>query len=181
MNTKKGNYKHGSFPKNLGEETKHEKSDFTVQQVMMTEPPFFLQTNTKNDLLEEIKGVSLTPEDVQVLTPSLKTVMESVLNETTKENELLKTLNEQNWEAYNKVTELQREILANNNLSPEERTEYYKNCQEEKDKHLERMEKRENTANDNKRYLWGVVGGVVGGVVFGVILGLSHKKQPSYG
>lgn len=135
----------------------------------------------KPNLLEAIKDLEFTPKDIQPSASFLKTVMEQVANETTKENELLMKLNEQEEQVDSKLIDLQTKIINNENLKPEERQHYSDDIKEIMDMREKRRTKREDNANNNKRYLWGI--GVRVGVGMGVGMGLmwmmSRKTQIS--
>ena len=133
-------------------------------------------TYDKIAIPEEFKGLSFTPEYIQVLAPIYNTLVDFAAKETAKENENLKTLNEQTWQAYNKETDLQAEILTNNDLSPELKKHCFDTIQKSKDSKKEMNENREANANSNKRYLIWVVGGIAASFLGGLALGRSQKK-----
>lgn len=179
MTTERRNCKRGSLSKDLGQVTTREKSNFTIQQVMgkLTDDTLVsLFENNKGGILEIIKDGRFTHEDIQVLAPLWNTLVDFTAKETAKENENLKTLSEQTWQAYNKETDLQGEILANKDLSPELKRHCFDELQKSKDSKKEMNENREDNANSNKRYLiTGVVTAVVG-LGIGLIWGRSQKK-----
>lgn len=136
----------------------------------------------KPNLLEAIKGLEFSLKYIQSLASFPKTVMEQVVNETTKENELLMKLNEQEEQVDSKSIDQQTQIINNENLKPEERQHYVDSIEKRMDIREKRRREREDNANNNKRYLWGIgVGmGVMGmGVGMGLMWMMSRKTQIS--
>ena len=129
-------------------------------------------TYDKIAIPKAFKGSSFTSEKIQTLAP----FVDFAAKETAKENENLKTLNEQTWQAYNKETDLQAEILTNNDLSPELKKHCFDTIQKSKDSKKEMNENREANANNNKRYLILVVGGIAASFFGGLALGRLQKK-----
>lgn len=134
-------------------------------------------TYDKIAIPEEFKGLSFIPEGIQALASIYNTLVDFAAKETAKENENLKTLNEQVWQAYNKETDLQTEILRNNDLPPELKKHCFDRTQESKDSKKEMNDNREANANSNKRYLIWVVGGITASFFGGLALGRLQKNS----
>jgi|GEM_PF-7061429 hypothetical protein len=128
-------------------------------------------TYDKIAIPEAFKGLSFTPEDIQVLAQIVKLFLDFFSTVNAQDNEAHKTTNELYSQAYKAEIELQKHII-DSDLPPESKVVLCKDSDKKKEKILESKKETDNAFNVKNAAIWTVVGFGLGAT----FLGLSRKR-----